>query len=100
MGNVILIIIIIMLNGCSVRLLTIEVELKLRELLSMLSPCLTIVDNFLENKIKNIFLKRIQGSKFLILIKRVLLIGLSDDWLPKWRFVCVRQDKGNVCMLL
>ena len=54
MGNVIIIIIII-LNGCSVRLLTIEVKLKLRELLSMLSPCLTIVDNFLENKIKNIF---------------------------------------------
>lgn len=51
------VIIFIMLNGSSVRLLTTEVKLKLRELLNMFSPCLTIVhvDNFLENKIKNIF---------------------------------------------
>ena len=36
----------------------------------------------------------------LILIKRVLLIGLSSDWMPKWRFLFVRQEKGKVCMLL
>ena len=35
----------------------------------------------------------------LILIKRVLLIGLSGDWMPKWRFLFVRQEKVKVCML-
>ena len=106
-------IIIIMLNGCSV-FLTLQVKLKQIKTVGISWHIYSLLDDSrqflrIKTRLNNIFSEKdsrrrendlLNHDILLILIKRVLLIGLSDDWMPKWRFVFVRQEKGKVCMLL